>query len=105
MNIKLPGQASFPLTVTLSPTNEAVEMKVPEKKEVCHSQCQRPEGVKDIEGSEDQGNPQLCAEYAADIYSYLRHLEDGLPIREDFLQGSVVSSVVHSHWSRSVEAG
>ena len=47
-----------------------------------------PEGVLDIDGvEEDQMNPQLCVEYASAIYSYLRRVEDGLSIKEDFLRG------------------
>ena len=47
-----------------------------------------PEGVLDIDGlEEDQLNPQLCAEYAPAIYSYLREVEEGLSIRKNHLQG------------------
>merc|ERR1719500_1736076 len=47
--------------------------------------------VSDIDGGSDQCNPQLCVEYASAIYSYLRRVEDGLSIKEDFLQGCPVN--------------
>ena len=78
------------LTVTLT-SDDDVEMESHElvemKDDVCHSQGQIPEGVTDIDSGEDQGSPQLCAEYASAIYSYLRQLEDSLSIRQGFLQG------------------
>ena len=45
-----------------------------------------PAGVTDIDAAEGEDNPQLCVEYASAIYAYLRGVEDGLSIREDFLQ-------------------
>merc|ERR1712193_301685 len=52
---------------------------------------QVPAEVADIDGGSDLENPQLCVEYASAIYSYLRRVEDGLSIREDFLQGCSVN--------------
>ena len=45
-----------------------------------------PAGVTDIDAAEGEDNPQLCVEYASAIYAYLREVEDGLSIREDFLR-------------------
>lgn len=49
---------------------------------------QPPEGVSNIDDTEEvTKNPQLCAEYAPYLYSYLRQLESQLFIRKDFLHG------------------
>jgi len=51
-----------------------------------------PSGVVDID-AEDCENPQLCAEYATEIYSYLRSLEAGVgyTVKEDFLAGCPIT--------------
>ena len=69
--------------------DDDVEMESPQKEIVQEDQeaGQVPEEVTDIDVAEEQCNPQLCVEYASAIYSYLRRVEDGLSIREDFLQG------------------
>merc|ERR1711970_1371797 len=46
--------------------------------------CRIPEGVKDID-AEDSSNPQLCTEYALEIYAYLKQLEKRGSVRPDFL--------------------
>jgi len=47
-----------------------------------------PPGVPNIDGTEEvTKNPQLCAEYAPYLYSYLRSLEVQQSIRKDFLHG------------------
>ena len=43
-------------------------------------------GVIDIDVA-DANNPQLCAEYAPQIYAYLRQLESDCTVKEDFLAG------------------
>merc|ERR1711888_366322 len=43
-----------------------------------------PEGVKDID-AEDSSNPQLCTEYALEIYAYLKHLEKRRSVLVDWL--------------------
>jgi len=51
-----------------------------------------PAGVVDIDAA-DSANPQLCAEYAREIYAYLRTLEAGVgyTVREDYLAGSPIT--------------
>jgi len=49
---------------------------------------QPPPGVPNIDDTEEvTKNPQLCAEYAPYLYSYLRQLEGQFQIRKNFLQG------------------
>ena len=71
--------------------DDDVEMVSPEKLQEVEEEeeevGQFPVNVADIDGASDGCNPQLCVEYASAIYSYLRRVEDGLSIREDFLQG------------------
>ena len=75
--------------------DDDVEMETPEKEKVQVVEeedlgvGQVPAEVTDIDVVEDQCNPQLCVEYASAIYSYLRRVEDGLSIKEDFLRGWV----------------
>merc|ERR1711990_630746 len=73
--------------------DDDVEMESPVKlQEVEEEEVgQFPAEVADIDGASDGCNPQLCVEYASAIYSYLRRVEDGLSIREDFLQGCPVN--------------
>ena len=49
-----------------------------------------PEGVTDID-EEDAANPQLCAEYAQEIYAYMKHLEKKRSVRSDFLSGCPIT--------------
>jgi len=51
-----------------------------------------PAGCVDID-AEDRENPQLCAEYAPEIYAYLRSLEAGVgyTVRDDFLAGCPIT--------------
>ena len=49
-----------------------------------------PEGVTDID-EEDAANPQLCAEYAQEIYAYLKYLEKKRSVRSDFLSGCPIT--------------
>lgn len=51
-----------------------------------------PTGVIDIDAA-DSANPQLCAEYATEIYTYLRTLEAGVgyTVKEDYLAGSPIT--------------
>eukprot|EP00088_Acartia_fossae_P026546 TRINITY_DN2736_c0_g1_i5.p1 TRINITY_DN2736_c0_g1~~TRINITY_DN2736_c0_g1_i5.p1 ORF type:complete len:365 (-),score=46.79 TRINITY_DN2736_c0_g1_i5:497-1591(-) len=50
-----------------------------------------PPGVTDIDAGEAADVPELCAEYTALTYSYLRHLETKYAIRKDFLKNCHVS--------------
>ena len=43
------------------------------------------DGAIDID-ARDGDDPQLCAEYAPSMYSYLRTLDDNFPMQEDFLK-------------------
>jgi len=54
-----------------------------------------PEGVKDID-AEDSSNPQLCTEYALEIYAYLKQLEKRGSVRPDFLSGCPTSDKMRS---------
>merc|ERR1719435_198608 len=51
-----------------------------------------PAGCVDID-AEDRENPQLCAEYAPEIYAYLRSLEAGVgyTVGDDFLAGCPIT--------------
>merc|ERR1719233_2495927 len=51
-----------------------------------------PDGCVDID-AEDRENPQLCSEYAPEIYAYLRSLEAGVgyTVRDDFLAGCPIT--------------
>jgi len=51
-----------------------------------------PSGVVDIDAA-DSANPQLCAEYATEIYKYLRTLEAGVgyTVKEDYLSGCPIT--------------
>jgi len=49
-----------------------------------------PDGVPDID-VEDASNPQLCTEYAQEIYAYLRQLEKRGAVRSDFLSGCPIT--------------
>merc|ERR1712059_130774 len=49
-----------------------------------------PEGVADID-ARDVENPQMCSEYAPEMYTYLRQLEKGLVIKKNFLMGCPVN--------------
>lgn len=71
--------------------DEDVEMEEVESPAKVDEVVGIPEGVTDIDGGEEGNNPQLCVEYAAAIYGYLRQIEDGLSIREDFLQGCPIN--------------
>merc|ERR1712025_541173 len=49
-----------------------------------------PDGVIDID-AEDASNPQPYAEYALEIYAYLKHLEKKRLVRSDFLSGCPIT--------------
>jgi len=51
---------------------------------------QLPAGVTDID-KEDEDNPQLCAEYAPEMYGYLRELEQKYVVKDDYLKGFVTT--------------
>jgi len=92
-NIKFPGKAAV-RTEGVHPVTEVmadVEVESPEKQEEVEDVPHIPDGVQDIDTSEDHNNPQLCVEYASAIYSYLRKVENGLSIKKDFLQGCNVN--------------
>jgi len=47
-----------------------------------------PEGIRNIDETDEKyRNAALCAEYTPFLYSYLRHMEQKLAIRKDFMQG------------------
>jgi len=49
-----------------------------------------PEGVSDID-QDDLDNPQLCAEYAPEMYAYLREIESKYTVQDDYLKGFVTT--------------
>merc|ERR1712212_430304 len=67
---------------------EEVPMEVEQSDVVVISRI--PEGVTDID-AEDSSNPQLCTEYAQEIYAYLRQLEMRGAVRSDFLSGCPIT--------------
>merc|ERR1712055_715535 len=67
---------------------EEVPMEVEQPDVVVISRI--PEGVTDID-AEDSSNPQLCTEYAQEIYAYLRQLEMRGAVRLDFLSGCPIT--------------
>merc|ERR1711981_999973 len=90
--LAVPESLSLPALIPV--VDDDVEMESPAKLPEVEEEeevGQVPADVADIDGAADQGNPQLCVEYASAIYSYLRRVEDGLSIREDFLQGCPVN--------------
>jgi len=66
---------------------EEVPMEV-EQSEVVSRRI--PHDVADID-AEDASNPQLCTEYAQEIYAYLRQLEKRGVVRSDFLSGCPIT--------------
>lgn len=54
-----------------------------------------PPGVRDID-AEDLGNPQLCGEYAKEMYVYLRQLEAAVPVSPNYLAGCSINSKMRS---------
>merc|ERR1712105_369257 len=62
------------------------EQQSPMEAELVDEGRRIPEGVKDID-AEDSSNPQLCTEYALEIYAYLKQLEKRGSVRPDFLSG------------------
>merc|ERR1711955_133562 len=66
--------------------NIVVEEQQPMEVEDVEDIVRIPEGVKDID-AEDASNPQLCTEYALEIYAYLKQLEKRGSVRPDYLLG------------------
>ena len=54
-----------------------------------------PADVKDID-AEDTSNPQLCTEYALEIYAYMKELEKRGSVRSDHLSGCSLSDKMRS---------
>merc|ERR1711970_336217 len=66
------------------------EEEVPMEVEQSDAVRRIPDGVTDID-AEDASNPQLCTEYAQEIYAYLRQLEKRGAVRSDFLSGCPIT--------------
>merc|ERR1711970_1145497 len=64
--------------------NVMEEQESPMEVESIVEACRIPEGVKDID-AEDSSNPQLCTEYALEIYAYLKQLEKRRSVLIDWL--------------------
>merc|ERR1711942_188126 len=68
------------------------QKQIPMVVEPSNVECRRiPDGVHDIDAEDAVANPQLCAEYAQEIYAYLKHLEKNRPVRSDFLSGCPIT--------------
>jgi len=67
---------------------EEVPMEVEQSDVVVRKRV--PDGVTDID-AEDASNPQLCTEYAQEIYAYLRQMEKRGVVRSDFLSGCPIT--------------
>merc|ERR1711942_604589 len=66
--------------------------QIPMEVEQSNVECRRiPDGVVDIDAEDAAANPQLCAEYAQEIYAYLKQLEKNRPVRSDFLSGCPIT--------------
>jgi len=63
-----------------------IDFKKELEKRVKKQRRRLPENVVDIDG-EDHENAQLCAEYAPEMYAYLRTLEGRFGVRADYLKG------------------
>ena len=51
-----------------------------------------PDGVKDIDSPDLDENPQLCSEYALEMYQYLKERESLTPIRAGHLESTLCNS-------------
>ena len=68
------------------------QKQIPMEVEQSNVECRRiPDGVVDIDAEDAVANPQLCAEYAQEIYAYLKQLEKNRPVRSDFLSGCPIT--------------
>lgn len=65
------------------------------KKRVAALAVVMPEGILDID-AEEMENPQLCSEYAPEMFAYLRSMEDEFKIRTDYLAGYPTSPKMRS---------
>merc|ERR1712183_271210 len=74
--------------------NVMEEQESPMEVESIVEACRIPEGVKDIDA--EDSSPQLCTEYALEIYAYLKQLEKRGSVRPDFLSGCPTSDKMRS---------
>merc|ERR1711942_557180 len=75
----------------LNGPNRDEQKQIPMEVEQSDVESRRiPEGVADID-EEDAANPQLCAEYAQEIYAFLKQLEKQRLVRSDFLSGCPIT--------------
>merc|ERR1712025_504373 len=88
-------KAPRPSKVAARRLNIVVEEQQPMEVEYVEEVPRIPEGVKDID-AEDSSNPQLCTEYALEIYAYLKQLEKRGSVRSDFLSGCPTSDKMRS---------
>merc|ERR1712183_150356 len=77
-------------TKVVTKDKEQEEEEVPMEVEQSDVVRRIPDGVTDID-AEDASNPQLCTEYAQEIYAYLRQLEKRGEVRSDFLSGCPIT--------------
>merc|ERR1719369_774183 len=72
--------------------NLVVEDEVPmEVEQIDRVESRIPDGVKNID-AEDASNPQLCTEYALEIYAYMKRGS----VRSDHLSGCATSDMMRS---------
>lgn len=82
----IPVRKGLSKTAGKQKTNQPQNEEMMEVDPVDHVECCIPADVKDID-LKDASNPQLCAEYVPEMYTYLRYLEDQTAIKPDFLKG------------------
>ena len=88
---KAPTQTKVGAKRTLNDQIKEEQKQIPMEVEQSVVEYRRiPEGVTDID-SEDAASPQLCAEYAQEIYAYLKHLEKKRLVRSNFLSGCPIT--------------
>jgi len=82
--------------VAIRRLNLVAQEEVPMEVELTDEVVDRiPDGVKDID-AEDTNNPQLCTEYALEIYAYMKDLEKRGFVRPDHLSGCLTSDKMRS---------
>ncbi|KAG1684940.1 G2/mitotic-specific cyclin-B [Nymphon striatum] len=79
----LPKKNVLPTPMEVEPAVEALASAL------SNQQLNQPQ-VQDID-YDDFDNPQLCSEYAKDIYMYLKQVERELNIKENFLENSKIT--------------
>jgi len=83
-------QKSEPFEVEKNLCDDEVEKMETDEAEIYVDVGNLPIGINDID-SKDLDNPQLCAEYATEIFAYLKDVESASLVRGDHLSGQQTS--------------